>query len=339
VNRLKGEAACNVCGEHGQRPQFTAKDFRFNLPGEFRVYQCPSCGLAYIYPQPARDELRQYYPDNYYTHLPPSKSTRESLESALLDFLFFICEGAQAGKQTVARQVVHRAIDRIGILRHRVEVNALDFLTRNGGKFLEVGFGDGTFLDFAAARGYTTYGVDPDPIACRGSRDRGHTIFCGDVMDARFPDGTFDFIRMRHALEHVGDPTGIVRELYRAQKPGGYLFVEVPNIAGLLASIFRDRWVQLDAPRHLFHFTRNSLTLLLERAGYSVLRATFDTEPWHLMDSYSYLLQGMNSRQSLDLQRFLDYHNRRTVTFSLYTISRFISEKGLGDNIIIVAQK
>src|SRR5262249_20717718 len=74
--------------------------------------------------------------------------------------------------------------------------------------------------------------------------------------------------------EHVDAPLDLLDKVKKVLAPGGRVFVSVPNIASLQARIFRSRWFHLDPTRHMFHYTPETLTRLLEKAGFHVVRRT-----------------------------------------------------------------
>jgi hypothetical protein len=75
---------------------------------------------------------------------------------------------------------------------------------------------------------------------------------------------------MWHSLEHVHDPVGILREAFKLLVPGGKLVVATPNIAGWPFQWFGESWFGLDLPRHLTHFTPETLSSALTAAGFRV---------------------------------------------------------------------
>jgi len=50
----------------------------------------------------------------------------------------------------------------------------------------------------------------------------------GDALNLPFLNGSIDSVVSSSVLEHLSDPEGSVREIYRILKPGGYLFVGIP---------------------------------------------------------------------------------------------------------------
>lgn len=44
-----------------------------------------------------------------------------------------------------------------------------------------------------------------------------------------FSDNTFDFIILSHVIEHVANPINVVKELFRAVRPGGIVLIAAPD--------------------------------------------------------------------------------------------------------------
>jgi hypothetical protein len=86
-----------------------------------------------------------------------------------------------------------------------------------------------------------------------------------------------------HVLEHVPDPVGMTRRMLEWLAPGGLLVVEVPNAGGLGARLFGRAWSGLELPRHLSHFTPESLGAVVRRAGGRIAWCRHRAQPrWYL---------------------------------------------------------
>ena len=136
-----------------------------------------------------------------------------------------------------------------------------------GGRLLDVGCGDGSFLLAARKRGWRVMGTEFNP---RGAREAGLEVY--ERIEEVLPSGKFDCITLWHSLEHLRDPLASLRLLSGALAPGGVLVLAVPDADGAQARLFGPAWFHLDVPRHLYHFGRGSLTRMLERAGFRVER-------------------------------------------------------------------
>jgi 2-polyprenyl-3-methyl-5-hydroxy-6-metoxy-1,4-benzoquinol methylase len=82
--------------------------------------------------------------------------------------------------------------------------------------------------------------------------------------------GSFDVVTMWQSIEHVHEPLDILREAFKLLTPGGKLIVACPNAASWPARAFGPDWFGLDVPRHLTHFTPETLTTMLTAAGFRV---------------------------------------------------------------------
>lgn len=137
-------------------------------------------------------------------------------------------------------------------------------------RVLEVGCGWGRLLDYFKIQGYDTYGIEPGPSAAQAARNRGHNVYCGEMLDFKFPDDYFVAIVFCHSLEHIHNPIEVLRETYRILTPGGTLIIEVPNFACADESFFKNAWVPLVIPFHVYHWTPHSLLIILSKIGFNI---------------------------------------------------------------------
>jgi hypothetical protein len=92
-------------------------------------------------------------------------------------------------------------------------------------------------------------------------------VVAGEIADVTESQAA---VVLWHALEHLPDPAGALRDAAARLEAGGVLVVAVPNAASLQARLFGDRWFALDIPRHLFHFPAGALTARLRELGLRV---------------------------------------------------------------------
>jgi len=148
----------------------------------------------------------------------------------------------------------------------------------NIGKLLDIGCGEGTFLLLARKNGWIVAGTEFKPEAARAQA----LDVRGSLAQVQ-EQGPFDCITLWHSLEHMPDPVETISHASKLLQPGGFLLVAVPDAGGLQAQIFRDAWLHLDVPRHVFHFTGNSLRRMVREAG---LR---EVHSWHQEFEYDLL--------------------------------------------------
>ena len=133
---------------------------------------------------------------------------------------------------------------------------------KTDGRLLDIGCGDGSFLLAAQAAGWRGVGTEMNPAA---AQSLGLSVY-SDLKDVHSL-APFDCITLWHTLEHMRDPRSLIAELAGLLSSSGVLIVAVPDAGGMQARTFGGHWFHLDVPRHLHHFTRNSLTRLLDSCG------------------------------------------------------------------------
>jgi len=245
----------------------------------FQLCSCPSCGLQFLSPRPVVEQLTEnVYNETYFA------------ETETAD------ESKSADRYQFARQLAN-------LLRLRKE---------RRGTILDVGCGDGSFLRYARYEGWQVAGTDIRLAS--GARKMNCPLWEGQLPLIDFNEVRFDVIRFNHVLEHTQNP---LLELAAARKllaPGGIIFISVPNIAGLSARLKnaqsrlhlkQKRWRHYAALHHLWFFSPETLTKLVEQAGLSVLY--WETPVWKkshqssfLEQVYRKLLEGSHAASILD---------------------------------------
>ncbi len=160
-----------------------------------------------------------------------------------------------------------------------------------GARVLDIGCGKGDFLLACRRKGWEVAGVEQAHAPVMALRDEyGIEIVTPEEVSS-LPSDAFDFVTLWHVLEHLSDPRAVLGEAYRVLKPSGRILVEVPNFGGWQARIGREVWYHLDVPRHLVHFTRETLERSLATCGFQAQRwSTFSLE----YDSFSLLQTFLN---------------------------------------------
>lgn len=234
---------CPVCGPGTARLMLRARDLNLLLPGEFEIQRCRSCSLAFISPRPDAESIGDYYPTRYWS--PPTPEGRRPYLDA-------------------------------GMKR------TLDALVRDypGGRVLDVGCAVGNLPAQMRQRGLDAVGLEPYEHACQIAREHyGLEVDCAFLQDTSYPDESFDAVTLFDVLEHVHDPLGDLRKIHALLKPGGSVYIKVPNVDALQRSLFGHFWYALDPPRHLFHFSPKSTARMLKAAGFATVDSRAIPEP------------------------------------------------------------
>jgi SAM-dependent methyltransferase len=175
-----------------------------------------------------------------------------------------------------------------GYFRHIVEhpeISARDValirrLLPQARRIADLGCGRGGFVAACRAAGFDAVGVDNHPAAGRIARKGGLPVVLGDGARLPFKDGSLDVVRAKELIEHIEDPTGMLRQARRALRPGGLFVAHVPTQFSAFYPI-GNFW---DDYTHVRPFSRLGLRRLLEDcefdvrslSGYTVGRNAFE---------------------------------------------------------------
>jgi 2-polyprenyl-3-methyl-5-hydroxy-6-metoxy-1,4-benzoquinol methylase len=144
--------------------------------------------------------------------------------------------------------------------------------SRVGARLLDIGCGNGAFLEVANRLGYASTGLEPDPAAAAAAAGRGLDVRCGALETLDLPEGAYEQITMSHVIEHLHDPIAGLAKAFRLLAPGGRIWIAQPNIEGAGLQRFQAFWRGLEVPRHLVLMPSKTLTLQLRKIGFRDVR-------------------------------------------------------------------
>lgn len=210
----------------------------------FHVFACLDCGLRYLNPR-LREEamLRTYRDETYFTGEEGTgyESYLDQEESLRLTFRRFI-----------------RALGASGIA---------------SGRLLEVGCGYGFFLDEARHRFPERAGIELSEKAAEHARRLSDAdVHSGDVRSAPSHFRDFSVIVLTNVIEHVYHPVECLLEIRERLLRGGRIVIATPDIGSFWYRLAGRRWPSFKIPEHVAFYTGETLTALLEKAGFSSVR-------------------------------------------------------------------
>jgi len=136
------------------------------------------------------------------------------------------------------------------------------------GRLLEYGCGPALVGQAAADDDWQVEAIDIGEWIRQLQPQRRFPLHVGTLGDHDWPAGHFDAVYAQDVLEHLQRPLDELRELARLLRPGGVIYVHVPNYASLTIRLGVSRFAYNEPLGHLNYFTPGLLTRMLRRAGF-----------------------------------------------------------------------
>jgi len=225
--------------------------FLFSAKGatrkRYKYYRCEKCQLIQISPFPNIKNL--YQQDPYSRFISQNPQAKFASRLPLGNFLI--------------NQYLRLTKNRVK------EVYKL----KKTGKILDVGCSKGGFLTNFKGK-WKLYGLEINAKTAQIARKNipSAKIYTNKIESGKLPKNYFDIITFWHVFEHLQNPGLVLKKIHSSLKVGGYIIIEVPNSESLYRKIFRQHWQLLLVPEHLYFFSKQSLSQILEKNGFKVTK-------------------------------------------------------------------
>ena len=230
---------CNLCGVSDAKILFHHGEYPDGQMGN--IFQCRGCGLIYRDPHPRIEA---------------------SLRSQ-----------SQIKKRSDSPDKLSQG--RISLFNnHLKSISHFRYYNR----ILDVGSGEGYFLNLCSLNGWDAWGVEIVPeLAESSKKEFGINVFVGNLEAAKYPDNYFDVVVFLNVLEHLLNPYSALSEAYRILRPGGGILLRFPNATFHISSrcIFTKLYSLWKGIRcfdqsviHLYAFNRLTICRYLKVTGF-----------------------------------------------------------------------
>lgn len=243
VVRLREIASCPTCGE-AKRHIVYASTFRA-IPARgpidpyaahYQINRCANCGLLFSSPILDEQGVRQLYSHGSETN---------------------VSMGEQANVAKTMRG--YYALARPYLMgRERI---------------LDIGCDIGLLLRAARDDGFQElHGVEPVPLAREQAKKLVQASISSNFYEeTEFPPDFFDLITLIHVVDHLVEPTAVLRRMLKNLKPGGVALAVVHNVASLLGRLLKERFPIFNLYHHYF-FSKETLARLFAAHGFEVIK-------------------------------------------------------------------
>lgn len=238
---MKTHKNCPICGDSSLSHYINTRDY-FLSKEQFNLQKCEACGLIMTNPFPEGNDMMKYYQsDIYFSH--PNK------QKSIFAFIYNFVKKFN--------------------LKYKLKVSTSSL---EKGRLLDIGCGSGDFLNLAQQTGWEVYGIEPNNEARMFAQQQlNKPILLPEEINS-LPKSSFDLITMWHVLEHVENINDQVESIIALLKPNGRLVVALPNILSYDAKFYKSYWAGLDVPRHLYHFSFDTIRHLMTKKGFKFLK-------------------------------------------------------------------
>ena len=269
---------CRVCGNKENDKVFQIREMQHCMKVSFPYFQCARCLCIQIVHIPA--EIGRYYPDDYYSFkdveaekLPQSRSGY--FQQVQADYLIY-GNNSLLGKLFTIGYITPRVIHWLKNLQISRDARILDIGCGTGGtlkKCFQLGFKNLTGLDPYIKKDYRF--------------SDSFQILKKDPLE--FPEKQpFDCIMMHHSFEHMEFQVEMLEKCKRLLKPGGKLLIRIPVFSKVLFARYGVDLVSLDAPRHFYIHSLNSMEHMCRKTGLKILHIEHDADESTLWASEQY---------------------------------------------------
>ena len=236
-------SSCPSCGSEAIKAVLMAKDH--TVSGEqFEIWECSACTLRFTQAAPGLNSIASYYKsEDYISH----SDTKEGIINTL-----------------------YHTVRKMTLNKKKSLVKTTTGL--NEGSILDVGCGTGAFLHTMQQAGWEVTGLEPDLLAREKARELYRLQPGLPEQLFHLPLGSYHAITLWHVLEHVHQLHEYLDQLKKLLRPGGKIFIAVPNYTSYDAEKYGNDWAAYDVPRHLYHFSPGSMARLLSIHGLNLAK-------------------------------------------------------------------
>jgi len=248
--------SCPLCGSNHLVSEKLYTD-RYVSGEKFTLVRCKGCGFLFTQNFPDQSIIGKYYESkNYISH----SDTHKGLVNSIYH-------------QVRKRMINHK----VAILRKALSSNKIDILSP---RLLDIGTGTGYFSYSMNKKGWKVTATEANESARAFALKKFHFKIFPIESLADFKSKSFEVITLWHVLEHIQDLHQTVDRLHQLLVDNGVLVLALPNHSSIDAQHYKDAWAAYDAPRHLWHFTPDTLEQLANQHGFEVVKKyamPFDT--------------------------------------------------------------
>jgi len=222
---------CTICHSSNTREIIS-------LPLAKHIYLCKNCHNAFTFPQPS---LPDYKNEDFHAN------------------------GLVTDKLTRFEELPEEIRTSYSIQLHLIE----KYLKKDD-LILEIGGGEGIFIDLLYKQGYSVEMTEPSLSASSRAIKRGFKVYNNYFQEAKF-DSAYSLIIMAHVLEHIPDPLSIMEMLKLHLSSNGMVLLTQTNFNGFMPRFLKENWYAWVPEQHFSHFSIEGIRYIAENSNFEIV--------------------------------------------------------------------
>jgi SAM-dependent methyltransferase len=310
-------AVCKICNNDKISEFYQVREMMFGLDETFTYFFCNNCNCLQIAAFPP--SMDKYYGNNYYSLLPD-----KTLIKKLITQLAVWRDRAELNGNNFLGRIISN------FAPSREEIRFISYLEgiEKDSKILDIGAGMGFHLRRLEAVGFTNLkGIDPF-LKQEVITSSSITIFKKYLRD--YTEKDFNLITLHHTFEHLPNPRETLELVYDKLLPGGYCVIRIPVVPNEAWSLYKENWFQIDAPRHFFILSPDTMAFLCKPIGFKIEGIIHDSMPSQYYISEQY-------RKGIPIIRQAKMSKEEKARFEQKTM--IANRLGRGDQAIFILRK
>jgi len=313
------EPGCRICGNIENNIPYTAKEMMYGLRETFGYFECGNCKCLQIEQIP--EDMSAYYPSDYYSFGKYDGKKFKGFKGGIKKFQYKNSVLGSGFFKSFFGIKEYKIFEELGVTHHT--------------RILDVGCGNGrNFLYPLAEVGFENLlGCDPY-LPETITYGNGLMVENCDVFDIK---GSWDIITYHHAFEHLENPKENLAKIFDLLEEDGICILRIPTVSSYAWEHYKEHWVQLDAPRHFFLHSIESMELLAEEAQMKLEKVVYDSNHFQFIGSEKYIKDiSLSVKKEKGLWATLQ---RKWVKFKYQSKANKLNRAGEGDQAAFFLRK
>ncbi len=237
--KMESLTVCPLCNAKNSLKEYLSGQDYFLTNEKFIIAECSECLVLSTNPQPGSKEIGKYYQDDSY--LSHSQSNKGFISKTY---------------KFIRNIMINK---KIALIRKHKKNKAISIL--------DYGCGNGDFLYACKKNGMTALGFEPNNKARNIALKKDISVTANKNFVNIIPEKSIDVVCFWHSIEHIHDINEEVNNILEILKNDGLMVVAVPDYKSFDAGFYKKHWAAYDLPRHLYHFTEQSITNYFNNKG------------------------------------------------------------------------